>query len=113
MIKYIAILLLLTGCASNSPVSALVDTAQQSIKSTQEEILRLDATLAPECKTDGVQAIIRILNDRLMIHSEELQNIETVYKTELELKDETNEKLMYVIVILLIALGFSLKKLFT
>lgn len=113
MIKAILLLLALTGCASKSPVSALVDTAQQSIQSTQEEISRLDNTLTPECKTEGVQAIIRVLNDRLMIHKEELQNIETVYKTELELKDETNEKLMCVIVILLIALGFSLKKLFT
>lgn len=113
MIKYIAILLLLTGCATQSPVSALVDTVQQSIQSTQNEVKHLEDILTPECKTDGVQAIIRVINDRLMIHVEELHNIETVYKTELELKDETNRKLMYVIVILLIALGFSLKKLFT
>lgn len=113
MIKYIAILLALTACAKQTPVSALVGTAQQSIQSTQNEIKHLDDTITPECKTNDVQAIIRIINERLAMHSEDLQNIETVYKTELELKDEKNEKLMYVIVILLIALGFSLKKLFT
>ncbi len=113
MIRICLLLLLLTGCATKDPVSALVDTTRDSIKSTQNEISRLDDTLTPECKTDGIQAIIRGINDRLALHDKELQNIEVVYKTELELKEETNEKLVYIIVILLIALGFSLKKLFT
>ena len=111
--KALLILLLLTGCATKDPVSALVDTTQKSLESTRNEVQRLEDTLTPECKTDGVRAIISVINDRLLIHSEELQNIETVYKTELKTKDETIAKLWAFIVISLIALGFALKKLFT
>lgn len=111
--KILLMLLLLTGCATKDPVSALVDTTKQSLESTQNEIKRLDDTLTPECKTDGVRAIIRVLNDRVLLHMEEIQNIETVYKTQIETKDQTIAKLWAFIVISLIALGFSLKKLFT
>lgn len=113
MIKYVAILLLLAGCATKDPVISLIDSAQESIKTTQEEINRLEDILAPECKTDGVRALIRVINDRQLMQSEKLHSIETTYKTELELKDEQYEKLIYVIVVLLILLGFSVKKLFT
>lgn len=111
--KALLILLLLTGCATKDPVTALVDTTQKSLESTQNEIKHLEDTLTPECKTDGIRAIIRVLNDRMLLHSEELQNIETVYKVELESKDKTIEKLWAFLFISLIALGFSLKKLFT
>lgn len=111
--KILLMLLLLTGCATKDPVSALVDTTIESLESTQNEIKHLEGTLTPECKTDGVRAIIRVLNDRVLLHMEEIQNIETVYKTQLETKDKTIEKLWAFLVISLIALGFSLKKLFT
>lgn len=111
--KILLILLLLTGCATKDPVSALVYTTRKSLESTQNEVKRLEDTLPPECKTDGVLAIIRVLNDRVMLHSEQVQDIETVYKARLETKDETIAKLWAFIVISLIALGFSLKKLFT
>ena len=111
--KALLILLLLTGCATKDPVSALVNTAQKSLMSTQSEIKQLERILAPECKTDDVLAIIRDLDDRVSLHIDELQSIETVYKAELKGKDETIAKLWAFLVISLIALGFTLKKLFT
>lgn len=111
--KALLILLLLTGCATKDPVSALVDTTQKSLESTRNEINHLEDTLTPECKTDSVRAIIRGLNDRLLLHSEELQNIETVYESKINEKDETIAKLCAFLVMSLIALGFTLKKLFT
>ena len=61
----------------------------------------------------AVRVLIDDINDRLSMHGKEIQDVETVYKSELKVRDERISKLWAIIVILLIALGFSLKKLFT
>ena len=96
-------LLVLVGCKSTVPSTAITNNAIKELNGVTEAVEHIQATTPAECKTDALAADLRAILTQVNGVSGQIKNIELACKTEKKVLE--SEKRVREIVIICLVLG--------